>query len=196
MCLITRSVEAIPAPIPYFRADPARVDRWRDRLANWPGFKVGIAWQGNPKHSRDRDRSFPLSLFQRLSGIEGVHLISLQRGVGTDQIHALAGHLPVIDLGDEVDPGMAMMEDTPAIMMGLDLVIAPDTAVAHLAGALGVPVWIALPLGPDWRWMLDREDSPWYPTARLFRQTELGCWEPVFDRIAASLTERVRLAST
>ena len=87
------------------------------------------------------------------------------------------------------------MEDTPAIMMGLDLVIAPDTALAHLAGALGVPIWVALPMGPDWRWMLDRDDSPWYPTAHLFRQTEVGCWEAVFDRIAAALTQRMPVAS-
>jgi tetratricopeptide (TPR) repeat protein len=191
MCLITRSVEAIPAPIPYFRADPVRVGRWRDRLAAWPGFKVGIAWQGNPKHSRDRDRSFPLARFEELAGIEGVRLISLQRGAGAEQLRELGGRFPVIDPGEEVDPGMTMMEDTPAIMMGLDLVIAPDTAVAHLAGALGVPIWLALPMGPDWRWMLDRDDSPWYPTARLFRQTELGRWGPVFVRIAAALAERV-----
>ncbi|MGP0068649.1 MAG: hypothetical protein ACLQGP_34245, partial [Isosphaeraceae bacterium] len=195
MCLITRSVDAIPAPIPYFRADPERVERWRDRLAASTGYKVGIAWQGNPKHSRDRDRSFPLAQFEKLAGLEGVRLISLQRGAGSEQLHAPARRFPVIDLGEEVDPDMATMADTPAIMMNLDLVIAPDTAVAHLAGALGVPVWIALPLGPDWRWMLDREDSPWYPAARLFRQTELGRWEPVFDRIADALAERAQVAS-
>ncbi len=192
MCLFTQTVAAIPASIPYLRAEPARVNRWRARLAAWPGFKVGIAWQGNPKHSRDRDRSFPLSRFERLAEIEGVRLISLQRGEGTEQLRELGGRFPVIDFGDAVDPALAMMEDTPAIMMGLDLVIAPDTALAHLAGALGVPIWVALPMGPDWRWMLDREDSPWYPTARLFRQTELGRWDTVFDRIAAALTERVQ----
>ena len=192
MCLITRSVDVDP------RADPlhpgrSRAGRPMARSAgHWPGFRVGIAWQGNPKHSRDRDRSFPLDLFERLAGIEGVRLISLQRGAGTEQLHSLGGRFPVIDLGDEVDSDMAMMEDTPAIMMGLDMVIAPDTAVAHLAGALGVPIWLALPLGPDWRWMLDRADSPWYPTARLFRQADLGRWEPVFDRIAAALAERCK----
>ncbi len=195
MCLFTRSVAAIPAPVPYLQADPTRVDRWRARLAAWPGYKVGIVWQGDPKHTRDRDRSFPLASFERLAGIEGVRLISLQKGDGTEQLRELGGRFPVIDFGDEVDPGLAMMEDTPAIMMSLDLVIAPDTALAHLAGALGVPIWIALPMGPDWRWLLDREDSPWYPTARLFRQTEFACWESVFDRIAAALAERVQVAT-
>jgi hypothetical protein len=191
MCLFTKTVGAIPASVPYFRADPARVERWRERLTAWPGFQIGIAWQGNPKHTRDRDRSFPLAHFEKLAGIEGVRLISLQKGYGAEQIRQLGDRFPVIDLGDEVDPGLAMMEDTPAIMMGLDLVITPDTALAHLAGALGVPVWIALPAAPDWRWMLGREDCPWYPTARLFRQTERGRWGPVFDRIAAALKTQV-----
>ena len=194
MGLFTKTLETIPASVPYFRADPARVDRWRDRLAAWPGFRVGIAWQGNPKHTRDRDRSFPMALFERLAGIEGVRLISLQKGYGIEQLREWGGRFPVVDLGDEVDPDLAMMEDTPAIMMGLDLVITPDTSLAHLAGALGVPVWIALPRAPDWRWLLDREDSPWYPTARLFRQTVRGQWGPVFDRIAAALEHRIASA--
>ncbi len=191
MCLLTPSVDEIPAPIPYLRADPAREVRWRERLAAWPGFRVGIAWQGNPKHVRDRDRSFPVEMFEKLAGIEGVRLISLQRGHGSERIRGVSGRFPVIDLGEDVDPGLVMMEDTPAIMMGLDLVIVPDTAVAHLAGALGLPTWIVLSKGPDWRWMLDREDSPWYPTARLFRQTEIDGWNSVFDRVAAALAEHV-----
>ncbi len=195
MCLFNTTIATIPARLPYLLADTARVERWRARLDAWPGYKVGIAWQGNPKHTRDRDRSFPLVLFQRLSEIAGVRLISLQKGPGTEQLRDLGGRFPVVDFGDAVDPGLTMMEDTPAIMMGLDLVITPDTALAHLAGALGVPVWVALPMGPDWRWMLDREDSPWYPTARLFRQTQIGRWESVFDRIAAALAERSQVAA-
>jgi tetratricopeptide (TPR) repeat protein len=191
MGLFTRTLDTIPASVPYLWADPARVRHWRQRLAAFPGFRVGIVWQGNPKHTRDRDRSFPLAQFQRLAGIEGVRLISLQKGHGLEQLPALAGCFPVVNLGDEVDPGLATMEDTPALMMGLDLVITPDTSLAHLAGALGVPVWIALPRAPDWRWLLEREDSPWYPTARLFRQTARGHWEPVFDRIAAALEQRI-----
>ncbi len=191
MGLFTPNVAAIPATIPYLWADAARVDHWRERLEAWPGFKIGIAWQGSPQALRDRDRSFPLVHFERLARIPGVRLISLQKGFGVEQLRERGVRFPVIDLGEEVDPDMAMMEDTPAIMMGLDLVIAPDTAVAHLAGALGVPIWIALPKAPDWRWLLDRADSPWYPTARLFRQTERDHWDPVFDRIGAAIEERI-----
>jgi Glycosyltransferase family 9 (heptosyltransferase) len=129
--------------------------------------------------------------FEKLAAIPGVRLISLQRAYGAEQIRELDGRFPIIDLGAEADPDRTMMEDTPAIMMGLDLVITPDTALAHLAGALGVPVWIALPSSPDWRWLLDREDSPWYPTARLFRQSKRGRWDLVFDRIARALEELV-----
>jgi tetratricopeptide (TPR) repeat protein len=191
MGLFTTTLETIPASIPYLTTDPARIDRWRERLSPLPGFKVGIAWQGNPKHTRDRDRSFPLAHFERLARIGGVQLISLQKGSGTEQLRELGGRFPVVDLGDDVDPGLATIQDTPAVMMSLDLVITPDTSLAHLAGALGIPVWIALPFAPDWRWLIGREDSPWYPTARLFRQTERGRWGPVFDRMAVALEERI-----
>jgi ADP-heptose:LPS heptosyltransferase len=196
MGIFTQSLETIPAPIPYLTAEPARVDRWRTRLAAWPGFKVGIAWQGNPKHTRDRDRSFPLVHFETLAAIETVRLVSLQKGYGVEQIRELRGRFPLIELGDELDPGLEMMQDTPAAMMSLDLVITPDTSLAHLAGALGVPVWIALPKSPDWRWLIGREDSPWYPTARLFRQSDRGRWSPVFDRISAALKEHTSRRGT
>src|SRR5262249_31610134 len=146
---------------------------------------------GNPKHTRDRDRSFPLAQFEKVAGIAGVQLISLQKGYGTEQLRDLGDRFSVVDLGVEVDPELKAMEDTPALMMGLDLVIVPDTSLALLAGALGVPAWIPLPAAPDWRWLLEREDSPWYPTARLFRQTKRGHWDPVFDRIAAALAAKV-----
>ena len=191
MCLYTKAVEAIPAAIPYLRADATRVERWRERLTDGPALKVGIAWQGNPKHNRDRDRSFPLIHFERLAAIEGVRLFSLQKGIGVKQIRELASRFPLVELGDELDPDQLVIQDTPAVMMNLDLVITPDSMLAHLAGALGVPVWIALPFSPDWRWLLDRDDSPWYPTARLFRQGERGRWDHVFDRIARALAEMV-----
>jgi tetratricopeptide (TPR) repeat protein len=185
--LLGTTPETIPATVPYLTADPARVRRWRDALAPIGGLRVGIAWRGGPLHRRDRHRSFPLSLYEKLAGIEGVRLISLQRGPGAEQLAALGGRFPVVGLGEGVDPGLASMEDTPAVMMGLDLVIAPDTALAHLAGALGVPVWIALPFSADFRWLVGREDSPWYPTARLFRQARLDDWEGVFERMAGAL---------
>jgi tetratricopeptide (TPR) repeat protein len=193
MSLFSKTVEAIPAPIPYLSADAARVERWRERLAGPPALKVGIAWQGNPKHKRDRDRSFPLVNFERLAAIHGVRLFNLQKGFGADQIRELAGRFPLVELGDELDPDPLEIRDTPAVMMGLDLVITPDSMLAHLAGALGIPVWIALPFSPDWRWLLGRDDSPWYPTARLFRQREPGRWDLVFDRIARALEELIAL---
>ncbi len=192
MGLFTTTLETIPASIPYLTAEAARVERLEARLTAWPGFKVGIVWQGNPRHTRDPDRSFRLAEFERLAGIEGVRLINLQKGSGAEQLGKLAARFSVIDLGEEVDPGLTTMSDTPALMMGLDLVITPDTVLAHLAGALGIPVWIALPLAPDWRWLTRREDSPWYPTARLFRQSERDRWDIVFDRIAAALNEKIR----
>jgi hypothetical protein len=112
-----------------------------------------------------------------------VRLVSLQKGAGCEQIAALADHIRVTDLG----PRLADFEDTAAVVANLDLVVAVDTAVAHLAGALGVPVWLAVPWPPDWRWLLGRDDSPWYPTMRLFRQRARGEWGEVFARIAASL---------
>jgi hypothetical protein len=189
MCLFTTNVDAIPAPIPYLSADATRVVRWRERLPSGAALTIGIAWQGNPKHTRDRDRSFRLVQFEQLAAIDGVRLISLQRHYGGEQIRELGGKFPLVDLGHELDPGELVIQDTPAAMMGLDLVITPDTMLAHLAGALGIPVWIALPYSPDWRWMLERDDSPWYPTARLFRQPEPGRWDLVFDRIAKAILE-------
>jgi tetratricopeptide (TPR) repeat protein len=153
---------------------------------NSPPFKIGIAWQGNPLNKRDRYRSFPLAQFEPLGRLEGVRLISLQKGPGADQVSALAGRFDVIDLGDDVDRDAAFV-DTAAIMAHLDLVVAGDSAVAHLAGALGVRVWVPLCHVADWRWLLEREDCPWYPTMRLFRQERPGDWTEVFQRIATAV---------
>jgi hypothetical protein len=131
----------------------------------------------------------PLTQFAPLAAVPGVRLISLQKGAGSEQLAALGGLFPVVDLGDRLDAGGPFL-DTAALMKGLDLVVTCDTAVAHLAGALGVPVWVALALAPDWRWLLGRQDSPWYPTMRLFRQARRGEWGDVFARIAAALDQR------
>ena len=122
-----------------------------------------------------------------MARIEGVHLFSLQKGTGAEQL-AEADSPPVIDVGSRLED----FAETAAAMMNLDLVITVDTAVAHCAGALGVPVWVAVPFAPDWRWLLHREDSPWYPSMRLFRQTERGDWHGVFQRIAAELERAAR----
>jgi len=159
-------------------------------------FLVGIAWQGSLHYRYDRQRSIPLAQFAHLAQVPAVQLISLQKGPGTDQLRVLAGQFGVVNLGDGLDETAGAFMDTAAVMKNLDLVIASDSAVAHLAGALGVPVWVALALVPDWRWLLEREDSPWYPTMRLFRQTRYGHWDEVFDHIAEELKVVVRKVIT
>ena len=151
-------------------------------------FLIGIAWQGNPAHRTDRWRSFPLAQFAPLAELPGVRLISLQTDHGLDQLAPLAGRLPITELtGRRVRD----FTETAAIMTHLDLVITPDTAVAHLAGGLGVPVWVALCSVGEWRWLDGRDDSPWYPTMRLFRQTTLGDWDGVFRRMTSALKSAV-----
>jgi Flp pilus assembly protein TadD len=189
--LFGTTLESVPARVPYLHAEPQLVEAWRDRLGAYPGFKVGIAWQGNPKFRMDRARSMPLAQFAPLARVPGVHLLSLQKGVGREQLAAPERRFPVTDLGGQLDETTGAFMDTAAAMKNLDLVVTSDTAIAHLAGALGVPVWVALQDIADWRWLMDREDSPWYPTMRLFRQTRPGGWEDVFERIALALLRRM-----
>jgi protein O-GlcNAc transferase len=191
--LLAAQLETVPADVPYLAAAPALVDRWRDEVRSLPGFKIGIAWHGSPHNHSDRGRSFPLDLFETFARLPDVTLVSLQKGQGSEQIAELAGRFRVIDFGDRLDTDAGPFMDTAAIVQHLDLVVTCDSALAHLAGALCVPVWIALMLTPDWRWQRGRDDSPWYPTARLFRQTRVGEWRDVFDRMAAEL--RVRRVS-
>jgi len=181
------ALDTIPSDVPYLAADPALATQWRDELARFDGFKIGIAWQGNPDHKKDRHRSFRLARFELLAGVPGIKLFSLQKGLGTEQLEELSGRFPVTDLGGRLDDFM----DTAALVQNLDLVITPDTSLAHLAGALGVPVWVPIPFAPDWRWLLDREDTPWYPSMRLFRQRRWGDWDDVFSRMAQELSEVV-----
>ena len=178
----------IPAEVPYLEADPGLVAHWHEELNGIPGFKVGIVWQGNPKHQTDRRRSMPLAHFAHLARVPGVSLISLQKGHGTEQLREVAHQFAVVDLGTRLDEANGAFMDTAAVMKNLDLVITTDTAIAHLAGALNVPVWVALPDIPDWRWLLERSDSPWYPSMRLFRQMRRGDWTDVFQRMARALT--------
>ncbi|HKI19044.1 MAG TPA: tetratricopeptide repeat protein, partial [Isosphaeraceae bacterium] len=203
--IVGTTLATLPAQVPYLFADRALVDHWRSELAGAlklaagansrvpersglgePArpFLIGIAWQGRPEHDGDRWRSFALAQFAPLADLPGVRLISLQVGDGRDQAQATGGRFPVIDL-----PGRRGRDfsETAAIMCSLDLVISPDTAVAHLAGGLGIPIWVALPYSSDWRWLSGRDDSPWYPTARLFRQAKPGEWGPVFERMAEAL---------
>ena len=174
-----------PADVPYLSADPDVVDAWDEQLPSSNGLRIGIAWQGNPVHVRDHLRSLRLEQFEPIARRPDVQLYGLQKGPGREQIAVLGDRFPVVDLGGRLDDLM----DTAAVMMNLDLVISVDTAVAHLAGALGVPAWVALPFEADWRWLSGREDSPWYPTIRLFRQRRWGDWDDVFARITAALDE-------
>ncbi len=179
---------SVPAEVPYLSVEPERVQRWRDRLAARPGFKVGIAWQGNPASNADLGRSTRLAAMAPLAEVPGVRLVSLQKGAGTEQLWNFG---PVEEFGPSFDAGADAFLDTAAVMQSLDLVISVDSAPAHLAGALARPVWIALKSVPDWRWMLGREDTPWYPTARLFRQDKAGDWHGVFQRMATALREKI-----
>jgi len=185
--ILHTTLDTIPATIPYLHANLTLVENWRRELQPIGGFKVGIAWQGRPQYRFDRERSIPLVHFARLADVEEVRLISLQKGTATDQMKNLPNPFPIVDLGPRLDEKAGAFVDTAAVMRNLDLVITSDSAVAHLAGALGVAVWVALPLVPDWRWLLQREDSPWYSTMRLFRQTQYGRWDDVFERMAEKL---------
>ena len=179
--------ETIPADVPYLKADDRLVARWREKLSVYPGCKVGIAWQGSPKHPADDSRSFPITRFAPLAEINGVHLLSVQKNFGREQLQSIGARMNVVDLQSEIPDHAEPFMNVAAIMMNLDLVVTCDTSVAHLAGALGVPVWVAISTMVDWRWMLDRADSPWYPTMRLFRQRRLGDWQPVFAEMARQL---------
>ena len=181
------TLQGIPAMVPYLFADPGLVQRWRQELGRVAGFKIGIFWRGNPGNRNDRNRSIPLDCFEPLARCSGVQLLSLQKGPGVEQLPDMAKRFPVTELGSRLESFM----DTAAVLVNLDLVVTCDTAVAHLAGALGVPVWVALPLVPDWRWLLDRSDSPWYPTMRLFRQESRGDWQGVFKKIVVAIGEQV-----
>lgn len=172
-----------PAATPYLKAEESRKRQWKNLLGDG-GFKIGICWQGSPA---DPSRSFPVSFFHCFSELPGLRLISLQKGAAVQQLAELPSHLQVETLGDQFDAGPDAFLDTAAVMESLDLIITPDTAIAHLAGALGRPVWTVLKYIPDWRWHLDRGDTPWYPSMRLFRQKAYGDWSHPFAEMAEEL---------
>ena len=183
----TTTLTTIP-PAPYILPEPEHLERWRPAIESIEGFRVGITWRGGTFTPDDRYRSFRLAEFAPLANIPGVRLISLQKG---EAVQELAGStFSVVDLGAPYQAGDWL--DTLGIVSQLDLVVACDTAIVHLAGALGKPVWIALPFAADWRWLMNRDDSPWYPTLRLFRQSKPNDWAGVFDRMAKSLRGLIR----
>jgi tetratricopeptide (TPR) repeat protein len=182
--LLKTMLENAPATVPYLFADAALRERWREKVGPARGLKVGLFWQGNPQHAGDRYRSVRLEQLRPLAAVPDVRLFSLQKGQGAEQLAELAPELQITDLGSQISSDF---RDTAAALANLDLVVSVDTAVAHLAGALGVPVWLLLPFNPDWRWLREREDSVWYPTARLFRQQRWGDWDGVVARVAEAL---------
>jgi Flp pilus assembly protein TadD len=201
------TMATVPTQVPYLATDDLLVEHWRCELSRALGiendrgrcshrgtirrrvdrpFLIGIAWQGNPEHPGDRWRSFPLAHFAQLADVPHVRLVSLQAEHGLDQLGALGGQFPIAEL---TGPRRSDFTVTAAIMAHLDLVITPDTAVAHLAGGLGLPVWVAVCAVSDWRWPSGRDDTPWYPTMRLFRQSRLGDWDGVFRRMSCALEQ-------
>jgi hypothetical protein len=174
------TLDSIPAAIPYLRVPDAAVSRWRERLAK-PDVRIGLAWSGSRTLRNDANRSIPLRCLAPLAS-KGRTLVALQtdiRDADRDAVEELGIRTFTGELRD--------FRDTAALVGALDLVVSVDTAAAHLAGAMGKPAWVLLPFSPDWRWLLERDTSPWYPTARLFRQPRLGDWDSVIRQVAAAL---------
>jgi len=176
-------LDNIPADVPYLHAPAADVAAWQIELGRGPN--IGFVWSGNPQHHRHRFRSAPLENFTALFADPRCRFFSLQKDAAPPDLALLGSCTNTVDLG----PRLTDFSVTAAIVTALDLVITVDTAIAHLAGALGKPVWILLPFSADWRWLADRSDSPWYPTARLFRQPAPGAWAPVFAAVRRALDE-------
>jgi ADP-heptose:LPS heptosyltransferase len=180
------TLETIPAAPRYLWADEAARVKWLSRLATAAPRKklrIGIVWRGSPTHQHDHLRSIDLSECLSLFGVDA-DWICLQKEIGDEDADALQLTGGMLCFGDELED----FQDTAALIDLLDLVISVDTSVAHLAGAMGKPVWVMLPYSPDWRWLLDRYDSPWYPSARLFRQSRPGDWAGVIERVAGALS--------
>jgi tetratricopeptide (TPR) repeat protein len=178
--IFNTTLVSIPSQVPYLYADEQLITKWHDRISlHNSQMNVGLVWAGSPGHLNDRNRSCPLNLFLPIACMNGIRLFSLQKEIPERWTSDSVTELNLIDNTEDIED----FSDTAGIIMNLDLVISVDTAVAHLAGAIGKPVWILLPYAPDWRWMLNRNDSPWYPTMRLFRQPSPGDWKSVISKV-------------
>jgi hypothetical protein len=180
----------IPSAVPYLGAPSQAVMDWDTSLGPKRRPRIGLAWSGRPTHKNDHNRSIPLGALLPLLDIDAT-FVSLQKDVRPADAKVLNERSDLLHFGDEIRD----FADTAAIISNLDLVIAIDTSVVHLAGALAKPVWVLLPFMPDWRWLLDRDDSPWYPTARLFRQDATQAWDNVIARVHAALRDFIQRAS-
>jgi hypothetical protein len=174
---------AIPAGIPYLRAPEASLAKWRPRLEKLPSPRVALAWSGSSAHPNDRNRSLSLAQLKPLLSAPGANFVSVQRDLRDDDAQELSREPGLLQLGPELDD----FADTAAVLALCDLVVCVDTSVAHVAGALGRPVFLLLPFQPDWRWMLDRDASPWYPAIRLFRQSAPRDWDGAIARVREAL---------
>ena len=186
--LFKTEVNSIPKFTSYLKADAHRVEKWNEKIKS-DKFKIGICWQGK-KSKVDIGRSFSLSLFEVISKIPNLELISLYKGEDENQLQNI--NFDVTSLGDDFDNNQDTFLDTAAVMSHCDLIITSDTSIAHLAGALGHSVWVVLKYIPDWRWMLERSDSPWYPTMKLYRQKNLDDWDSVFAAIKRDLNSIIK----
>ena len=184
--------DSLPSDVPYLKAPEPCREAWRAPAGGDEGVRVGLIWAGSPDHPNDANRSLQADLYRPLLSVPGVTFHSLQTGDGASQLGRWDQAGRVRDFGPQIQD----FADAAAAMERLDLVITVDTAPAHLAGALGRPVWVLLPHVPDWRWMLEREDSPWYPTMRLFRQPSPGNWAEVVERVKDALSREIRRAQT
>ena len=183
------TLEAIPVEIPYIKVNASSIQKWKDKVKNDSSqLKIGLVWAGAPGYKRDEKRSFSLEIFSPFAHLTGVTFYSLQKGKAAEQGKNSPEGMKITDYTDEIQDFL----DTAAFVENLDLVISVDTAVAHLAGALGKPVWTLIPFAPDWRWLLNREDSPWYPTMRLFRQPSPGDWQSVINNVLKEIEKFIR----
>lgn len=180
------TLDTVPATVPYLRPDPERAARWRERVGQEAGLRVGVVWAGNPHYAGDRDRSPGLGPLLPIFQVSGCRFFGMQVGPGREELARTAMPPNFVDLGTDFD-----FADAAAAKLSMDIVISSCTAPAHLAGALGVPVWLLLAYTPEWRWLLDRQDSPWYPNARLFRQPSPGDWHSVAGAVAEALRAEV-----
>lgn len=182
--LMNTTLETIPSCDSFLRTSPELQEAWAERICPSKNIRLGVVWAGSPKHKNDHNRSIEGALFRPLTEVPGVSVYSLQ--VGRDGESALLFG----DKATDIAPFLTDFADTAAAMSNLDLIVSADTSVAHLAGALGKSVWTLLPFIPDWRWLLDRDDSPWYPTMRLFRQSTIGDWTMVLEKIGRALHDQ------
>ncbi|SAL00472.1 TPR repeat-containing protein [Caballeronia fortuita] len=180
---IRLTLDDLPGPMPYLRADPERVAHWRRRLDALPRPLVALVWAGRPTHVNDANRSLRLDQLAPLA-LPGVGFVSIQKGPACVQAEAPPAGMPLVSLSDEIRD----FDDTAAILSIVDLLVSVDSSPVHLAGALGCPCWTMLPFVPDWRWLMQRDDTPWYPHMRLFRQTRRGDWDDVISSMREALS--------